>query len=79
MNQDTRVRCPGCLCNLEPTDEYGVDIQRCPQCGDLWMDHRGINRLRAHLHEKRLDLGLSWQELGGVLSGGLRPTRRARR
>ncbi|MBV9848186.1 MAG: zf-TFIIB domain-containing protein [Armatimonadetes bacterium] len=67
------VRCPGCLCDLRPTREYGADVQCCSRCGGLWIGRHGLSRLTAHLPQKRLDLSLAWHELGALLGGDQRP------
>lgn len=67
-------RCTDCLCDMLPTPQYGADIRYCPRCGGLWLGHRGLVRLQTHLHEKRLDAGLAWGELGSLLADGRQPT-----
>lgn len=74
MTHSFGVQCSGCLCDMQPTAQYGADVQRCPRCGGLWLGHRGMQRLQAHLHDKRHDVGLGWREFGSLLADNRRPS-----
>ena len=42
------LECPGCGSSLEPQSYGRLEIDRCPECGDLWFDPRELADYLAH-------------------------------
>ncbi|WP_005033220.1 zf-TFIIB domain-containing protein [Holophaga foetida] len=43
-------RCPRCHVELEEVQEHGVSVDRCTQCGGVWLDAGEINALAGVEH-----------------------------
>lgn len=52
----TYMRCPRCASPLKEDKDHGFPVDRCTQCGGVWLDPgeidqlAGMNRLSARLH-----------------------------
>src|SRR5688572_29951656 len=42
------MKCPKCGANLITTDLHGVQIDRCSECGGLWLDNGELETLLRH-------------------------------
>ncbi len=42
------MKCPKCGADLTPEDMHGVQIDRCGECGGLWLDAGEIDALMQH-------------------------------
>ena len=65
MNQEMARRCRKCRCAYEWVLEYGGNVQRCPQCGSLWLNGFGLQSLIRQMQNHRLDPEQMCCELGG--------------
>jgi len=54
--QKAHMRCPGCGALLAEVEDHGISVDRCAQCGGVWLDAgefdqvAGTERLMARLH-----------------------------
>ena len=64
------MKCPKCGATLVTVDLHGVQVDRCPECGGLWLDAGEIDVLMKHE-----DPGLLRRVMGD-LWGSLKKDRR---
>jgi uncharacterized protein with PIN domain len=66
-NNDERkshyMRCPKCGGHLETVEFHRVQVDRCPDCGGIWLDNGEIDAVVAHE-----DKGLLGRALGDLMS-----------
>ncbi|MBP1628989.1 MAG: hypothetical protein H6Q00_3464 [Holophagaceae bacterium] len=54
--RQAHMRCPGCGAHLAEAEDRGIHVDRCTQCGGVWLDAgeldrvAGTERLMARLH-----------------------------
>ena len=41
------MKCPKCGADLQTEDYHGVQIDRCPECGGMWLDAGEVEELLA--------------------------------
>ena len=58
--------CPRCNVPLRSETYTGVDIDRCPQCEGLWLDHSELDQLE--------DTVLDKDDMKGTMAYNLRPS-----
>jgi len=39
------VNCPRCHCELKLQEYRGIEVDRCPECKGLWLDHPELDQL----------------------------------
>jgi hypothetical protein len=42
------MKCPKCGADLITDVFHGVQIDRCPECGGVWLDHGELDQLMKH-------------------------------
>jgi hypothetical protein len=42
------MKCPKCGADLLTEAFHGVQIDRCPECGGVWLDHGELDQLMKH-------------------------------
>ena len=57
-------KCPRCGADLDPVDLHGVQIDRCPEDGGMWLDAGEFDALAKHT-----DPGFMGRVLGEVFRG----------
>ncbi len=39
------MNCPMCNVELRVSDRQGIEIDYCPQCGGIWLDHDELEKI----------------------------------
>jgi hypothetical protein len=42
------MKCPKCGADLVTESFHGVQVDRCPECGGVWLDHGELDQLMKH-------------------------------
>lgn len=58
--------CPRCTTELKIEKHKGIEIDRCPKCDGLWLDHPELDQLE--------DTAFAKDELKGMMEYNLRPS-----
>jgi uncharacterized protein len=59
------MRCPKCGADLVETDFHHIKIDKCPECGGIWLDH-GEMEMLEHIDQSQIRsfvrsmFGLKW-------------------
>jgi uncharacterized protein len=66
------MRCPKCGGHLHTEAFHGVDVDRCPDCHGIWLDHGEIAHLTREENENVLRKVLHdlWASLQKLRAGG---------
>lgn len=54
------MNCPHCHTKLITKDRGGIDVEHCPRCGGIWLDHGDMDRIldRSQATESMTNRGL---------------------
>ena len=61
----TNLKCPRCEANLELEKHKGLDVDRCPECKGMWLDHHELGHLEDTVVEAGFAKGTMWMRSFG--------------
>ena len=62
---ETDIKCPRCQATLELEKHKGLDVDRCPDCKGMWLDHHELGRLEDTVVETGFAKGTMWMRSFG--------------
>jgi Zn-finger nucleic acid-binding protein len=61
------VKCPRCVVELQPVERHKLQVNRCPSCKGMWLEHDELQQLEDEV----FDFGDQWK---GTLAFDSSPT-----
>ena len=57
--------CPRCKVELKQEQHRGIEVDRCPQCKGMWLDHHELGHLEDTVVETGVSKGTMWMRSFG--------------
>jgi Zn-finger nucleic acid-binding protein len=84
MTTDRSLECPVCETGFDQRTEHGITVDRCPDCGGVWLDPGELEQLtgsKSHSRHRDIDIDVEDEEedeeeggilgtIAGALGGG---------
>ena len=57
--------CPRCQVELKEEQHRGIEVDRCPQCQGMWLDHHELGQLEDTVADTGMPKGTMWMRSFG--------------